>query len=138
MAPCGVGLAYTLTRSPCRRTTAHPVLWTGRSKDWHTCSTATSALSRQPPADPLTRCSSLLILASRGLRGAYRGALSGRSQEGLGPMYEPKAAKKLTIEDIGRLAGVSRATVSRVLNQRPDVDREPRLRVLQIIKEQDY
>jgi LacI family transcriptional regulator len=53
-------------------------------------------------------------------------------------MHEPRAAKKLTIEDIARLAGVSRATVSRVLNQRPDVDRATRIRVLAIIKEQGY
>jgi LacI family transcriptional regulator len=47
-------------------------------------------------------------------------------------------AKKLTIRDIAQLAGVSRATVSRVLNQRPDVDRETRVRVLQVIEEHGY
>ncbi len=47
-------------------------------------------------------------------------------------------AKKLTIQDIARLAGVSRATVSRVLNQRPDVDRETRVRVLRVIEEHGY
>ncbi|MGZ3636515.1 MAG: LacI family DNA-binding transcriptional regulator [Ktedonobacterales bacterium] len=47
-------------------------------------------------------------------------------------------AKKPTIEDIARLAGVSRGTVSRVLNQRHDVDRETRARVLRIIEEQRY
>jgi LacI family transcriptional regulator len=46
--------------------------------------------------------------------------------------------KKATIEDIARLAGVSRGTVSRVLNQRPDVDRETRARVLRVIEEQGY
>ena len=33
------------------------------------------------------------------------------------------------------MAGVSRTTVSRVLNQRPDVDRETRVRVLRVIEE---
>jgi LacI family transcriptional regulator len=47
-------------------------------------------------------------------------------------------AKKLTIEDIARLAGVSRTTVSRVLNHRPDVERETRARVLRVIDEHGY
>jgi LacI family transcriptional regulator len=45
---------------------------------------------------------------------------------------------KLTIRDIARLAGVSTATVSRVLNQKPDVDAETRERVLRIVSEQGY
>lgn len=47
-------------------------------------------------------------------------------------------SKRATIEDIARLAGVSRGTVSRVLNRRPDVDRETRARVLRVIEEQGY
>jgi LacI family transcriptional regulator len=47
-------------------------------------------------------------------------------------------AKRPTIEDIARMAGVSRGTVSRVLNNRPDVDRETRARVRRIIQEQGY
>lgn len=47
-------------------------------------------------------------------------------------------AKRPTIEDIARLAGVSRTTISRVLNHRPDVDRATRERVLRIIDEQGY
>jgi LacI family transcriptional regulator len=47
-------------------------------------------------------------------------------------------AKKVTIIDIARLAGVSRTTVSRVLNHRPDVDDETRERVLAIIEEQGF
>ena len=47
-------------------------------------------------------------------------------------------AKKLTIDDIARLAGVSRTTVSRVLNHKPDVDPETRERVLHIIEEQHF
>jgi LacI family transcriptional regulator len=47
-------------------------------------------------------------------------------------------SKKITIIDIARLAGVSRTTVSRVLNHRPDVDEETRERVLTIIEEQGF
>ncbi len=47
-------------------------------------------------------------------------------------------AKKVTIVDIARLAGVSRTTVSRVLNERPDVDSATRERVLSIIEKQGF
>jgi LacI family transcriptional regulator len=47
-------------------------------------------------------------------------------------------AKKSTILDIARLAGVSPATVSRVMNRRPDVDKNTRDRVLRIIAEKGY
>lgn len=46
--------------------------------------------------------------------------------------------KKPTIEDIARLAGVSRGTVSRVINHRPDVDRDTRARVLSVIEAHGY
>lgn len=45
---------------------------------------------------------------------------------------------RLTIYDIAREAGVSRATVSRVLNQRPDVSPATRAKVLGIMKERGY
>jgi LacI family transcriptional regulator len=45
---------------------------------------------------------------------------------------------KLTIRDIARLAGVSTATVSRVLNQKPDVDPETREHVMRVVKEHGY
>jgi LacI family transcriptional regulator len=44
----------------------------------------------------------------------------------------------VTINDIARLAGVSKATVSRVINQKPDVDPETRLRILRIMDEQGF
>ena len=44
--------------------------------------------------------------------------------------------KKSTIDDIARLAGVSRTTISRVLNHKPDVDPATRERILRIIEEQ--
>lgn len=46
--------------------------------------------------------------------------------------------KKCTIDDIARLAGVSRTTVSRVLNHKPDVDPATRERILRIIEEQNF
>ncbi len=45
---------------------------------------------------------------------------------------------KLTIQDIARLAGVSKATVSRVLNQKSNVDPVTRERVLRIINEKGF
>ena len=47
-------------------------------------------------------------------------------------------AEKLTIMDIAHLAGVSKATVSRVLNQKPDVDPATRERILRIMEEQGF
>ena len=46
--------------------------------------------------------------------------------------------KKATIKDIARLAGVARSTVSRVINDHPDVDEDTRKRVLKVIEEQGY
>jgi len=45
---------------------------------------------------------------------------------------------KATINEVAERSGVSRQTVSRVLNNRPDVAEETRLRVLEIIQELDY
>lgn len=47
-------------------------------------------------------------------------------------------AKKLTLEEIGKLAGVSRSTVSRVINNQPDVKDDVRERVHRIIHETGY
>ncbi|MGZ3582168.1 MAG: LacI family DNA-binding transcriptional regulator [Ktedonobacterales bacterium] len=47
-------------------------------------------------------------------------------------------ADRITIQDIARLAGVSKATVSRVINQKPDVDAITRERVLRIMDEHEY
>src|ERR1051326_6600417 len=47
-------------------------------------------------------------------------------------------AGKLTIQDIARFAGVSKATVSRVLNHKPDVDPITRERILRIMDEQGF
>jgi len=45
---------------------------------------------------------------------------------------------KPTIDDIARLAGVSKATVSRVLNRKPDVDPATRERILRIVEAQNF
>ncbi len=45
---------------------------------------------------------------------------------------------RLTIQDIARLAGVSKATVSRVINHKPDVDALTRQRVMQIMDEHGF
>lgn len=47
-------------------------------------------------------------------------------------------AGKPTIDDIARIAGVSKTTVSRVLNHKPDVDPATRQRILRIVEEQGY
>ncbi|GCE28459.1 LacI family transcriptional regulator [Dictyobacter alpinus] len=47
-------------------------------------------------------------------------------------------AGKITIQDIAQLAGVSKTTVSRVLNERPDVNPETRERILQIMDQQGF
>ena len=46
--------------------------------------------------------------------------------------------KKTTIVDIAEAAGVSVSTVSRILNNKPDVAEETRQRVLQVIEEQRF
>jgi len=46
--------------------------------------------------------------------------------------------EKITIRDIARLAGVSKSTVSRVLNQKQDVDPATRECVLRIVEEQAF
>jgi len=47
-------------------------------------------------------------------------------------------AGKLTIKEIARIANVSKTTVSRVLNHKPDVDPATRERILHIIEEQGF
>jgi LacI family transcriptional regulator len=44
----------------------------------------------------------------------------------------------VTINDIARIAGVSRTTVSRVLNNKPDVNEETRQMIKSIIKQYDF
>lgn len=46
--------------------------------------------------------------------------------------------KPLTLEEIGKLAGVSRSTVSRVINDQPDVRQDVRHRVLKVIQATGY
>ena len=44
----------------------------------------------------------------------------------------------LTLEDIAKLAGVSRSTVSRVVNNHPNVSEKVRKRVLEVIQSTGY
>jgi DNA-binding LacI/PurR family transcriptional regulator len=44
----------------------------------------------------------------------------------------------ITIEEIAQLAGVSKTTVSRVINKKPDVHPETREKILQLIEEYDF
>ncbi len=46
--------------------------------------------------------------------------------------------ERLTIQDIAHLAGVSKATVSRVLNQKPDVNPATRERISRIVNEHGF
>ena len=46
--------------------------------------------------------------------------------------------QKITILDIAKQAGVSKTTVSRVLNHKPDVDPETRDRIIQIMEDLEY
>jgi LacI family transcriptional regulator len=46
--------------------------------------------------------------------------------------------KRATIKDVARVAGISTQTVSRVINDRPDVSPETRERIQQVIEELDY
>jgi LacI family transcriptional regulator len=49
-----------------------------------------------------------------------------------------KAVRKPTINDVARLAGVSKKTVSRVINRSPLLNEETRERVAKVIRELDY
>ena len=46
--------------------------------------------------------------------------------------------RKVTIKDVAQAAGVSTQTVSRVINSRPDVSPNTRLRVKQVISDLGY
>lgn len=52
--------------------------------------------------------------------------------------FSREAATKMTLEEIARLAGFSRSTVSRVINDDPNVSAETRERVWRVIKAHDF
>ncbi|PZW27476.1 LacI family transcriptional regulator [Thermosporothrix hazakensis] len=64
-----------------------------------------------------------------------RGGILDRGEDKKGRM---RMKAKLTIRDIARLAGVSKSTVSRVLNQSEKVDPATRARVQQVMEEHGY
>jgi DNA-binding LacI/PurR family transcriptional regulator len=53
-------------------------------------------------------------------------------------MKNPKKIAKTTIVDIAKASGVSISTVSRILNDKPDVSEKTRNRVLNVIKEHGF
>jgi DNA-binding LacI/PurR family transcriptional regulator len=73
---------------------------------------------------------------------ARRRLAEGRSRPGAGaapaPAGAPAGARKPSITDVARLAGVSYQTVSRVINDLPDVSPATRARVLAIIDDVGY
>lgn len=54
------------------------------------------------------------------------------------PEIDSPTNRNLTLEEIARLSGVSRSTVSRVVNRQPHVSQKVRTRVLRIINETGY
>src|SRR5439155_9148558 len=64
--------------------------------------------------------------------------LNGHSMAQADTRPEPPFRGRATIRDIADLAGVSIATVSRVLNDRPDVAPETRESVLQVVREHGF
>src|SRR5689334_1872649 len=51
---------------------------------------------------------------------------------------ERSASQRVTLADLARMAGVSKATVSRTLNGKPDVDMQTRQRILQLVAATGY
>ncbi len=49
-----------------------------------------------------------------------------------------KVKRKVTIEEIARMAGVSKTTVSRVINKKPDVNPQTRKKILDLITVHDF
>jgi LacI family transcriptional regulator, galactose operon repressor len=83
----------------------------------------------------------LRTLEESRLKTAHRRAKARRDPNDRGEPPAPKRARsrsRLTITDIARLAGVSKKTVSRVINQAPYVQAETRARIEAIIAEHGY
>src|SRR4026208_378378 len=53
-------------------------------------------------------------------------------------MSEATRASRATIRDVARRAGVSVATVSRVVNDRPDVSQETRDAVMEVVRAMSF
>ncbi len=77
--------------------------------------------------------SSRVKTSSRSVSGARKSARERRRAR-----KRVKSRAKLTITDIARLAGVSKKTVSRVINEAPYVNKKTRARVEAIIAEHGY
>jgi LacI family transcriptional regulator len=94
----------------------------------------------------LTTLCNIRILRCNRSRECYRSAsatVAGRTslqlvRHVIHNLRELPMTDRVTIQDIARLAGVSKATVSRVINQKPDVDKETRERIMTIMDEHDF
>src|SRR5262245_62572929 len=51
---------------------------------------------------------------------------------------EQPVGKRITLAELARMAGVSKATVSRALNGKPDVDMQTRQRILNLVAATGY
>jgi LacI family transcriptional regulator len=69
-----------------------------------------------------------------GIAGNASGCFNGHPMAQADAQHEPPFRGRATIRDIADLAGVSIATVSRVINDRPDVAPETRENVLQVVR----
>jgi DNA-binding LacI/PurR family transcriptional regulator len=77
-------------------------------------------------------------LGARAIDGRTVVAEAARSREVGAASSAPSIRRKPNINDVAQVAGVSYGTVSRVLNNAPDVNAATRERVLQIIKDIGY
>lgn len=56
----------------------------------------------------------------------------------MNPIYLNKKGKSVTIDDIARETGVSKSTISKVLNERQGVSQKTREKVLKTVKRLNY
>jgi LacI family transcriptional regulator len=75
---------------------------------------------------------------NRAARGSFLNLDLGSTLSRVTDLGNAKGSGNLTLEQIGKRAGVSRSTVSRVLNEHPDVRPEVRARVEGVIEETGY
>jgi beta-glucosidase len=65
-------------------------------------------------------------------------AASEGSDRAADTVREKSASERVTLADLARMAGVSKATVSRTLNGKPDVDMQTRQRILHLVAATGY
>jgi LacI family transcriptional regulator, galactose operon repressor len=94
---------------------------------------------RRLPPDAITLIEGLALQTpARSIAAVHRQVTAiAQKQEWKPPSYA-RVRQIIKNLDIARLAGVSKTTVSRVLNHKPDVDPATRERILRIIEEQEF